>query len=334
MNTNKFRERIFDKWGIKVMCLVVAIIVYFLHQFSILDTKTFSIPVDIQAYGMMIPSELKNHNVKVTVRGKSEELSAILESDLQAYLDITSVTKEGEVNVPVIIMPSQRLSILDPLEINVKPDKIKIDVQLREERYVPVKPVIAGECGYGYEVGEIKAEPSEILISGPRKMVESIVQINTEKVDVSDCRKTTVQETVPRNQNKLITLESLESIKVTVEIKEIETVKQFVEMNIACTKLPENLEAEEIKQKAQVILSGTLLNLERIKPSSITINVDCSSITEPGEYELPVSIKAPYYVSIQSNEPETVMVIVTEKTAVPEETAVQNENHHEGNIIQ
>ncbi len=334
MNTNKFREKIFDKWGIKVMCLVVAIIVYLLHQFSILDTKTFSIPVDIHSYGIMIPSELNNHIVKVTVRGKSEELSAILESDLQAYLDITSVTKEGEMNVPVIVKPSQRLSLLDPLEINVKPDKIKIDVQQRLEKYVPVEPVIIGECGYGYEVKSITSDPPLIMISGPRKMVESINSISTEKVDVSDCRKTTEQETVPRNLNRLITVEPVESIKVTAEIMEIESIKQYVELGINCTKLAENLEAQEIIQKAQIIVNGTLLNLEKIKLTQISVTVDCSSITEPGEYELPVNIRVPYYVTLQQQEPETVMVIITEKTAVPEETAVQTGNHLEGSIIQ
>lgn len=329
MSTNKLREKIFDKWKIKVLCFVVAIVVYVIHMFTVLDTKTFSIPVDIQAYGMMIPSEIKSHNVKVTVRGKSEELSAILESDLQAYLDITGVTKEGEVNVPVIVMPSKRLSILDPLEINVKPDKIKVDVQLREERYVPVKPVIAGECGYGYEVRNVTAEPSEILISGPRKMVDSIIQINTEKVDVSDCRKTTVQETVARNQNKLITLEKLDSIKVTAEIKEIETTKQLNGFRVNCTKLQDNLEAQEIKQKIQMVLNGTLLNLEKVKNSSITVSVDCSSIKQPGEYELPVTVKVPYYVTLQNNEPETVMVIVTEKPVEPEEPLTEDTNHTE-----
>lgn len=327
MNTNKFREKLFDKWKEKVLCFAIAFIVYVVHQFTVLDTKTFSIPVDVQSYGMMIPSELNDHIVKVTVRGKSEELNAILDSDLQAYLDITGITKEGEMNVPVIIKPSQRLSVLDPLEINVKPDKIKIDVQLRDEKYVPVKPVIAGECGYGYEVKNVTAEPSMIMISGPRKMVESVLQINTEKIDVSDFRKTTVQETVPRNQNRLISLEPVESVKVTAEIGEIESVKQYVELPINCTRLADNLEAESIIQKGQVIVNGTLLNLDKIKLSQIGVSADCSSVTGPGEYELPVIVRVPYYVNLQTFEPEKVMVIITEKPAVPEENAAVEANH-------
>ena len=133
MNTKQFLEKVFNRWPIKIICFVLAILVYFFHQISVLDTKTFTVPVEIQALGSMLPAETQERSVRVTIRGKSEELNEIIESDLHAYLDITNITKEGKANVPVIINTSQRMTVIDPLEITVKPEKIKIEVQQRTE---------------------------------------------------------------------------------------------------------------------------------------------------------------------------------------------------------
>lgn len=334
MNKKQFLDKIFDKWLVKVFCLVAAIIIYFIHQIAILDKKDFSIPVEVHSYGMMIPSEIKNYNVKVTVRGKSEELNAILESDLTAYLDITGVTKEGEVNVPVIINPSTKLSVLDPLEINVNPDKIKIDVQFREEKIVPVVPLIAGECAHGYEISSITSEPSAVLITGPRKIVESITEINTDVFDISNAVKTVVQDVSLRNHNRLISLNTDENIKITAEVKEVDSSRQFNDLYISCSKVPENLIAKNISKKASIWVDGTLLNIEKLKSSSFTLSVDCSSVKEAGEYELPVNIRVPYYVTLKKQEPETVTVSFTEKPVEKEVIPDTGTNHEEENINQ
>lgn len=323
MNTKQLLEKVFNRWPIKIICFVLAILVYFFHQISVLETKTFTVPVEIQALGSMLPAETQERSVRVTIRGKSEELNAIIESDLHAFLDITNITREGKVNVPVIINTSQRMTAIDPLEITVKPEKINIEVEQRTERFVPLKPLIAGECDYGYEIKNISLEPSSILISGPKNMVESIQSINTEKVDVSGAVKSFEIDVLPRNLNRLISLENYDMTKVSVEIDEIDSSKRIGTIPINMINLPETFIAEKSVEFADIEIAGTVLDLDDLKISSINITVDCSEITEPGEYELPVNIKVPYYFTIITQEPKTVNLKVTVKPV--EETITEVE---------
>lgn len=330
MNTKQFLEKVFNRWPIKIICFVLAILVYFFHQISVLDTKTFTVPVEIQALGSMLPAETQERSVRVTIRGKSEELNEIIESDLHAYLDITNITKEGNANVPVIINTSQRMTVIDPLEITVKPEKIKIEVQQRTERFVPINPLVAGECEYGYEVKSITISPDSILISGPRDMVESIQSINTEKVDVSKAVKSFEVEVLPRNLNRLISLENYDVAKVSVEVDEIESSKQINALPVNCINVNENFTVQKSVEYADIELAGTVLDLDDLKTSSIFVTADCSEITEPGEYELPVNIRVPYYFTITSQEPKTVDVKVSIKPV--EEITAETETVSEENV--
>ena len=47
MNTKRLIDKLFDNWFPKTVCFVIAVLLYFFHQASLVDTKTFVLPLNI-----------------------------------------------------------------------------------------------------------------------------------------------------------------------------------------------------------------------------------------------------------------------------------------------
>ena len=54
MNTKHLLDKILDKWPAKVICLVIAIFLYFFHQASLIDSKTVVVPLQIIENGIVM----------------------------------------------------------------------------------------------------------------------------------------------------------------------------------------------------------------------------------------------------------------------------------------
>ena len=59
MNKKRLLDKILDNWPAKVICLIIAIFLYFFHQASLIDSKTFVVPLQIIENGMVWEYEKK-----------------------------------------------------------------------------------------------------------------------------------------------------------------------------------------------------------------------------------------------------------------------------------
>src|SRR5574344_898698 len=184
MNTKQLLDKIAKNWPAKVICFVIALFIYFSHQMSILEKKTFTVPLTITENGSMVSATQSDRYVKVTIRGQREEIATVTNKDIVAYLDITNETKEGDYTFPVLVQPSAHVQLMEPLEIRVKPEKVPLKIEARTVRYLPIEPVLSGSIAHGYEMKEVVVTPANIKVEGPGQMVESLTTIATEAVDV------------------------------------------------------------------------------------------------------------------------------------------------------
>jgi len=70
---------------------------------------------------------------------------------------------------------------------NITPSQIWVQLMKEEEKYLRVKSTgcTEGEPAKGYEITEVKAEPSEILVHGPKHILDKLSEIPTKPLDVS-----------------------------------------------------------------------------------------------------------------------------------------------------
>ena len=205
MNTKRLLDKILNKWPAKVVCLVIAIFLYFFHQASMIDSKTFVVPLQIIEDGMVMPVGNTPGSVSVVVRAGEEVIKAVLPSDISASVSLDSITSKGTYKLPVKITLSESLMEYDPFEVKLKDDSVSIEVDRKATKYVPVLPSTVGEVAHGYEIEKITMNPSTVEIYGPESVVNATEAIYSTRVNVSNAEINFSADTDCQQPNKLIT---------------------------------------------------------------------------------------------------------------------------------
>lgn len=133
MNNSKLLARITDKWPAKVLSVAAALLLFVFHRMSTLETRYFSTPLQVETSVDFVPSGTYNQIVRVNMRGDATSIYSILDSDIEAYIDLKKYTQEGRYQVPVHIRKKGSALGVEPLEISVDPLEISLSLERRTE---------------------------------------------------------------------------------------------------------------------------------------------------------------------------------------------------------
>ena len=131
--------------------------------------------------GMMIVNKIPTA-IQFTLSGPRVMLEAAQKRIQPIRLDLThtrqatngfSVTEDLLGELP----PGVRVTYIYPPQVLIRLEEVV-------ERYVPVKPTLAGKLSPGYEVVRVKAIPSKVSVSGPKALLESLEFIGTEAFNI------------------------------------------------------------------------------------------------------------------------------------------------------
>ena len=195
MNTKRLLDKILDKWPAKVVCLIIAIFLYFFHQASLIDSKTIVVPLQIIENGIVMQIGNAPKSVSVIIRAGEETIKSVMPSDISASICLDDITQKGTYKLPVKINISESLMEYDPFEIKMKDDTVTISVDRKAIKYVPIVPSVIGEVANGYEIESITMSPSTIEIIGPESIVNATEQIYTTRLNVSNAKNNFSTET-------------------------------------------------------------------------------------------------------------------------------------------
>ena len=109
MNKKRLLDKILDNWPAKVICLIIAIFLYFFHQASLIDSKTFVVPLQIIENGMVMHVGNIPDSVSIVVRASDETIKSVLPTDISASVSLDTITKKGTYKLPVKITLSESL---------------------------------------------------------------------------------------------------------------------------------------------------------------------------------------------------------------------------------
>ena len=311
MNTKHLLDKILDKWPSKVICLVIAIFLYFFHQASLIDSKTFVVPLQIIEDGMVMHVGSVPGSVSVVVRASDETIKSVSPADISASISLDAITEKGTYKLPVKITLAEKLKEYDPFEVKLKDDSITIDVDTKAIKYVPIAPSIVGEVAHGYEIESITMSPSTIEISGPKSVVNATETIYTTRLNVSNAETNFTTETSYQKPNKLLVITEEEPIKATVSVKPKTMERDFTDINVEVLNLDDGLEIAGELPLISIKLSGSMPVLEDYILSKHAVQVNLRDIYEPGTYELPLRYVLPSNLNlIEKSDDELTLTIV------------------------
>jgi YbbR domain-containing protein len=278
-----------------------------------LEKNTFVIPLTCQDKGLMTTVDTLPRSVRVTVKGRAQEVSRVSEKDFAAYIDLSKYAVEGPQIIPVQLTVDDALLALDPLEIDLKPDTVSVTLETRLNAYVPVKPVVYGAPAFGYAQRDVSAAPSEVRISGPRSMVNAITAIETSGVSLDGVSSSFSQTAALQNKNPFIILDGPGEAEVSVRIAVVELSQAFT-VQVRVDNVPPGLALNPDSEPptVEIIVSGAQTVLANLQAQNFTAVVNCASVREPGQHALPLTVTLPSRVRLESQPANEVVLDFTE----------------------
>lgn len=169
-------------------------------------------------------------------------------------------------------------------------DSVIVDQTLYANRVVSMSDagLVTGQPADGYEVKGVYITPGSVTIAGKADAIDDIDLLYANgNVDITGCTES-IKKVLLLKSPSAVKYASTDVVTVAVEIGPIMTGRAYV-APIRIQNLPIYLMETSGMQSATVYINGAQNWLDGFSSSAINISCDLGSITEPGEYEVPLN---------------------------------------------
>lgn len=173
-----------ENLGWKLFSLLVATMLwYFVASDEIVLTSVNS---PIQLRGMPADLEISSDlpsNIRLELSGPSRKLNELRPNNTVVNVDLGTLTQPS-VQTVTISASNLRLPPGVTLARSV-PSQVRIELERRMQRQVPVKPQLVGQLPEGLVLRSATVDPPSIMVTGPRSFVEAVQDASTSVIDLS-----------------------------------------------------------------------------------------------------------------------------------------------------
>jgi YbbR domain-containing protein len=209
-----FQRTFVQNFGLKLISLLLAVGLWFVVVRDPIAEVEMRVPIEFQS----LPESLEVDSASSTqalirVRGPERVIHRLEVSDVHAEINLANV------------IPGERTFDLTPRQVRVPqdlevvqviPTQFQLSLDTRTTRMVEVRPRVTGTFASGMAVAQVIADPSRIMITGPRRRVEAVESATTDPVDVSGTMTRTWRLTQASVPDPLIQIVRPTPIRVTV----------------------------------------------------------------------------------------------------------------------
>lgn len=178
-------EAIRHNWKLKLLSLLIAVTVWgalISQDPSLTREKTFdNVPVSItgaetlQRSGLVVVEGLERlEPIRMRVDVPQKSYDTVSASNYSVRVDLSRITSVGEQKIPILTLSTTTYGNVSWLSAN------EITVRVEEyvtRRRIPVKAVQTGQVPEGFYSTSLNVDPANVIISGPKTMVERIESV-------------------------------------------------------------------------------------------------------------------------------------------------------------
>lgn len=239
----------------------------------------------------LIVSGTDQFTVTLTLEGKRRDMVNLSTEEIVIDADLFGFGK-GENSIPVVVNVPDNIRIVE-----IKPAKIKVLVDELVAEPKPVNVQIQGETPEGTEAGFIQLERSELLVSGARSAVDTVVGVKaTMKAEDLTSEASTVNArlaAVDREGNVVTGVKTeVSKIKVTATLLQVKEVDLITEIQGAPAG---NLGISSLEVPKTMMIRGpadVLETVTSVQAAPIDLAQISSSQTIPLTIALPENTEA------------------------------------------
>ncbi|MDR1286834.1 MAG: hypothetical protein LBK08_04420 [Treponema sp.] len=311
LNSRKLLEKAADKWPAKVLSVALALVLFVFHRMSTLEERFFSVPLVLEVNAGLTPAVSYNRMVRVTLRGDPNSIFPILEDDIEAYADLGKYSAAGSYRVPIQVRRQGTAAGTESFEITVDPMEVSVELDRKISKYVPVVANIRGNLAAGYDLVSYTLTPTQVMVDGPMNILEDISKLYTDFIDIEGKNADFSVMVNILNRDPLLAIRGSGVTEFRGFVRRLVPVRNITDIPIAASGLDPRFTAELNVKTGSVRLENSRNELDGFIPPDDFLSVDCSAITEPGVYTLPVKAALPPSFNLIRQEPREAEVTVT-----------------------
>jgi len=305
--------RLLHNWPAKALSLAAAILLLVFHDISRLEERFFSVPLELELPEGYVPASNYPDNVRVSLRGESDEIFRILEEDIRAFVDLTEHDSAGEFLEPIRVERIGTARGIEPLEISVEPLEVAITLEATLQKGAEVQPSLSGFPPTGYELTQYQISPSTVEIEGPSSRVDEIEEVVTEDIELTGRREDFSVRVRLQRPDPLVSFLGGDVVEFRGIVEEAVVLHTFDPVETVVLGLDPRFQIQSALPNGSVRVQGRQLDLEDTAPDQVQLLVDASGITQAGSYRLRARPDVPQGLIVLRYEPTEVQVTVTER---------------------
>jgi YbbR domain-containing protein len=297
-------------WIAKILCLIIAIMLYVFFQFNSLRDRAVSVPLTVITNDELVPASQYPRTIRLVLRGASDRIYSIQENDLEAILDLGSHNTPGTWRVPVRIHKRGSALSVDPLTISLEPSEVSIVLETKSSRQLKIVPEFRGTLESGYELVSVEVVPPFIDAVGPLSVLDNVREALTDPVDLSGRKENFVNRVRVLKAETTINYTASEFVEVRVTVRREILYKSYTRLPVALKGLMPELRLIGEAPLVSARLGSSRRIMETFMPALGLISLDLSDIREPGTYLVPITGNPPDEMTLDMVDPPVISVTV------------------------
>lgn len=307
-NLAPFWETMSRNWFLKLLCLVLAFVVWQgVRQSNSQEMVVQEVPVTIAVERGMAVLEQSTDVVSIRFRGSSDDLRFISRDQVSLTIDITdrsSLRQTIPFSAQNVNVPSRAHAV------EFQPAEVTVTIDREVERVLPVKASLEGELPEGIRLEQAVCDPATVRIRGAERRLMDLEQVRTVPFSLDgryNSFKTHVNIASDGQPWAAIPNRVAVDLKLSEHLAERRVEQSFVRPLLAS----EDTRGVKVRpEQVDVVLKGSPQRIEVLDVGNIYTYIDCTELTEPTEYTVPVRVDLPDGVHVEKIDPPVVNVTV------------------------
>ena len=179
-------------FGTKLISVVIAIVLWFVVLGSRNVEATKDIPLEVVTPSELVVSNDLPDKISFRLSGPKAFLRSVLDRREEPVRVNLAGAKAGLVTYRFF---SDNIRVPIGVKVlSINPTAILIKLETVKHKEVPVRAELAGTPPDGYKIKQVKLRPETVKIKGAESRVDSIAELKTTPIDVSEMRQPTEKE--------------------------------------------------------------------------------------------------------------------------------------------
>lgn len=307
-NLSPFWMTMSRNWLLKLLCLGLAFVVWQgVNQSNSHEEIVRDVPLSITVGDKFAVLDQSIDRVDIKFSGSQEATRFIGRDRVSLDLAITDQSSLRQ----TLTLSAKNVTAPDGLRaVSFDPAEVTVTIDREVDRVLPVKASVEGSWPEGIQLEQFVCEPATVRVRGAESQLAKLELVRTAPISVEGRYESFTTHVNIASEGQAW-YASPDRVAVQFIVNEHIDTSRFE----GCLVRPmlssgDNRVVTVEPEQVAVILKGTPPQLEGVSLQDIYTYIDCSELTEPTEYDVPVRVHLPEGVQLDQIDPSTVKATV------------------------